>query len=96
MDRYTFDAPTCGHPWCINPEHQKTVGTGVLIHRRAMPRVERVAAALEAGQGYLEIARREGIHPNYVSQINTGIRMHGVREKYPIRPVRKRRPTRKF
>jgi hypothetical protein len=86
-----FDLPSCGHPWCINPEHQRLIGFGNLTHVRGLPRAERVAAALEAGLSFAEIARREGIHYRYVSQINIGLRMRGVRDKYPIRAVRRRR-----
>jgi hypothetical protein len=84
----SFDLPTCGHHWCINPEHQRLVGFGAITHLRALPRAERVAAALEAGQNYGEIARREGISHHFISQINTGFRMRGVRDKYPIRVCR--------
>jgi hypothetical protein len=83
--RSCFEPPSCGHPWCINPEHQKSVTIGVRLHRLALPRTERIAAALEAGERRTEIARREGVHPDYVSQINLGIRGRGVRKKYPIR-----------
>jgi transcriptional regulator with XRE-family HTH domain len=88
-----FELPTCGHDWCIRPEHQKLIGFGVSTQLRAISRAERVASALEAGQSYREIARREGISPRYVSQINTGRGMRGVRDKYPIRVGRRgRRP----
>jgi len=80
-----FDRPTCGHGWCIKPEHQDSLGIGALLHRYALPRAERIAVALEAGQRQSVIARREGVHLKYVSQINTGERGRGVRKKYPIR-----------
>jgi hypothetical protein len=86
-----FDLPTCGHRWCINPEHQRLIGFGIMTRLRALPRAERIAGALEAGQSLAEIARREGIHPRYVSQINSGFRVRGVRDKYPIRAVRRGR-----
>jgi uncharacterized protein YerC len=67
------------------------IGLGITTQLRALQQAERVAAALEAGQNYSEIARRERISPRYVSQINTGLSMRGVRDKYPIRAVRRRR-----
>jgi hypothetical protein len=90
-----FDQPTCGHDWCINPEHQKLIGFGVITQLRARSRAERVATALEAGQSHSEIARREGISPRYISQINTGRCMHGVRDKYPIRAGRRGRKSKR-
>jgi hypothetical protein len=87
-----FDRPTCGHDWCINPEHQKLIGFGVITQLLARARAERVASALEAGFGNIEIARREGISARYVSQINSGYCLHGVRDKYPIRVGRRGRP----
>ena len=83
-----FDLPTCGKSWCINPEHQKPVSTSVLQHRRALPRAERVARALEAGESYKEIARREGVSASWVSRVNTGVSVRGVRAKYPIHGTR--------
>ena len=88
-----FDPPTCGHDWCIKPEHQKLIGFGIIPVLRALPRAERVATALEAGLKYGEIARREGISPGYVAQINRGDGMHGVRDKYPIRAIRHRKQS---
>jgi hypothetical protein len=90
----SFEPPACGHDWCINPEHQRTVGLGIVLHRLALPQIERIAAALEAGQRVVEIARREGVSPDYVSKINLGTRGRGVREKYPIRPPLKRNSPR--
>ena len=83
--------PSCGHRWCINPEHQSLVSHNVRQHRRALPRAERVAVALEAGLTNVQIARQEGVSPAFVSQINTGASVRGVRNRYPIRKPRKRR-----
>jgi hypothetical protein len=88
--RSIFGRPACGHRWCINPEHQIPVDISLLLHQPARSRVERIAAALEAGERQVDIALREGVHSLHVSKINRGLIGRGVREKYPIRAPLKR------